>query len=91
MTGTAKRVRVTGQVQGVGFRAWTKMRASLLGLDGWVRNEPDGSVAALICGDAEKVERMLAVFRDGPPGSSVSEVVVEDVPPETTDGFEIRH
>ena len=91
MTDVAKLVRVSGRVQGVGFRAWTKMRAFRLGLDGWVRNEPDGSVAALICGDAEKIERMLADLRDGPLGSDVSEVVAEDVSSEPAEGFEIRH
>ena len=90
MTRTAKLVRVTGLVQGVGFRAYTRARASDFGLDGWVRNESDGSVAALICGDSERVELMLEALREGPRGSMVSEVAAEDARPEATQGFEVR-
>ena len=49
------RVQITGRVQGVGFRAWTRSRSRAFGLAGWVRNEPDGSVSALIQGETEKV------------------------------------
>ena len=50
--GSAVRVRITGRVQGVYFRGWTRDEAARLGLDGWVRNEADGSVTALIAGPA---------------------------------------
>ena len=46
----AVRVRIAGRVQGVNFRAWTRDEAERLGLDGWVRNEADGSVTALLAG-----------------------------------------
>lgn len=67
-------VRITGRVQGVGFRAWTREEAERLGLTGWVRNEPDGSVLALIAGPAASLSQMLERFRLGPPGASVSGV-----------------
>lgn len=71
-------VRITGRVQGVCFRAWTSDEAQSLGLAGWVRNERDGSVTALIAGPETAVETMLHRFWEGPPGASVSTVVSED-------------
>jgi len=67
-------VRITGRVQGVSFRIWTRDEALKLGLAGWVRNEPDGSVAALIAGPDAAVSTMLDRFRQGPAGASVSGV-----------------
>ena len=77
MSGRAVTVRVTGRVQGVGFRYWTAQQARELGLAGWVRNEPDGSVAALLGGSDEAVADMLARLRQGPRGAVVSDIAVE--------------
>lgn len=52
-------VRISGRVQGVGFRIWAKRQAERLGLNGWVRNERDGSVSSLISGPDEAVTSML--------------------------------
>jgi acylphosphatase len=79
MTGTdirAIRVRITGRVQGVGFRAWTRRQAERRGLAGWVRNEPDGSVAALIAGPRAAVEAMVGLLHAGPPGAAVAGVEI---------------
>ncbi len=73
----ALHVRVTGVVQGVGYRAWAEQAASARGLNGWVRNRRDGSVEAVIAGDDAAVDEMLAAFRVGPPGSEVDEVISE--------------
>ena len=82
-------VGVTGRVQGVGFRAWTEDRARAHGLSGWVRNEPDGSVAVCLSGPAEAVEAMLAELREGPRFSRVE--TVEVAPAERPDaGFRVR-
>ena len=70
------RVRVGGKVQGVSFRAWTRAESEALGLDGWVRNEEDGSVSALLCGPADAVETMLQRLREGPRAAAVDEVAV---------------
>ncbi len=84
------RVLVRGSVQGVFFRAETRDRARSLGLSGWVRNEPDGSVAAEFEGDEERVESMVEWCRRGPGGALVQDVEVAWVEPEGGDGFAIR-
>jgi acylphosphatase len=71
------RVRVTGRVQGVFFRAETRDRARSLGIAGWVRNAEDGSVEALFEGEGEKIESMLAWCRRGPAGAYIDAVDVE--------------
>jgi acylphosphatase len=75
--GRALLVSITGRVQGVSFRFWTQGEAERLGLCGWVRNEPDGSVKALIAGSDAAVETMLEAFWQGPRGAIVSDVVAE--------------
>ena len=71
---TTIRARVTGRVQGVSFRAWAQGEAQALGLDGWVRNEPDGAVTAVISGPAERVARMLEALKAGPRAARVASV-----------------
>jgi acylphosphatase len=70
-------VRVSGRVQGVSFRIWTLEEAEKLGLSGWVRNEDDGSVKALIAGPEAAVAAMLGRFWEGPVGAMVSDVATE--------------
>ncbi|MGK9050103.1 acylphosphatase [Neorhizobium petrolearium] len=67
-------VRITGRVQGVSYRIWTRNEATRLGLAGWVRNEEDGSVTALVAGPDAAVSAMIERFWRGPPGASVSGV-----------------
>lgn len=66
--------RVTGRVQGVGFRAAAVRQAHLLRVRGWVRNADDGSVEVMIQGPHEQVDRMLSWLHVGPPGARVDEV-----------------
>ena len=75
----AMTARISGRVQGVGFRAWMQTEAGKLGLTGWVRNEDDGSVTALIVGPHAAVSAMMEKLRSGPPGASVSGVASEKV------------
>ena len=77
------RLRITGQVQGVGYRIWMTRTAASLGLRGWVRNRTDGSVEALVTGSPEAVAAMLEASRQGPRGAHVVQVVVT---PEADDG-----
>ena len=81
------RVRISGRVQGVWFRAWTKQQATALGLDGWVRNCVDGNVAALFAGPDEAVNAMIVQCRDGPPLAFVSSISSEQDEPPKESGF----
>lgn len=75
---------ITGRVQGVGFRAFARESGRRHGLAGWVRNEPDGSVAALVSGPAAAVDAMIDTLRRGPPSSRVDSV--SQTPAAPTDG-----
>lgn len=86
-----RRLVVTGKVQNVFYRAWFTERATVLGLDGWVRNRVDGAVEAVVQGPPEMVEQLVALAREGSPASRVADVTVSnDPPPETLTGFEQR-
>ena len=69
-------VTVYGTVQGVAFRASTRHEASRFGINGWVRNLPDGTVEALFEGEKKAVEQILTWCRQGPPGAHVSNVQI---------------
>ena len=81
------RLRITGRVQGVGYRAWALQMASRLGLRGWVRNRSDGSVEALVIGEDDAVARMIEACREGPFGARVSAVAVSDADDDGSVGF----
>jgi acylphosphatase len=86
------KVRIRGRVQGVGFRAWTVQEAQRLGLKGTVRNEPDGSVSAVISGARAAVESMVERLRTGPRGARVTDVEAEIVVLDSVpNGFVIQH
>lgn len=79
---TAIKARVTGRVQGVGFRAGTIARAREAGLAGWVRNESDGSVTVWVQGAAVAVEGFCLWLHRGPPLARVETVRQEVVVPD---------
>lgn len=85
----ARHVRVSGKVQGVFFRAWTKEQANELGIHGWVRNCPDGSVEAHLEGDEADVRQIIERLGRGPPSAQVSNVEVQDVEPEDFHHFAV--
>ena len=66
------RIRLTGRVQGVGFRWFTRRAAQELGLKGRVRNLPDGRVEVEAAGDSERLDAFRERLRQGPPGSRVA-------------------
>jgi acylphosphatase len=67
-------VRVVGVVQGVGFRWFVRERARRLGLAGWVRNLPDGSVEVAASGADEQIAALRAEIQRGPPGAAVDQL-----------------
>lgn len=67
-------VRVTGHVQGVGFRAAAVRQAHALEITGWVRNNPDGSVEAVVQGPHDQVDLMLSWLLAGPRDARVAAV-----------------
>ena len=75
----ALRLKISGQVQGVFYRAWTVAEATKRGLDGWVRNRSDGSVEAVISGPSSKVDELVAACRIGPPRAQVNRIDVGEV------------
>ena len=85
-----RHVRVSGSVQGVFYRAWAQAEARELGISGWIRNCPDGSVEAHLAGEEEDVARMIERMRRGPSNARVQEVTVEDAAPEGVGRFELR-
>ncbi|WP_101067617.1 acylphosphatase [Roseovarius salinarum] len=88
---SAVHARVTGQVQGVSFRAWTQATAEGLGLGGWVRNTDDGAVEAVFRGPSDRVQQMTDLLYEGPAAAAVTQVELDPV--EAVDeapGFEIR-
>lgn len=85
---------VTGRVQGVFYRAFTREAARALGLSGWVRNLADGSVELQVAGAPEKLAELERRLRRGPPASAVEILSREPAPAEadvTTADFEIRY
>ena len=86
----AVRVVVHGRVQGVFFRASTRDLAHRLGVTGWVRNDPDGTVTAHLEGDA--ADEVVTWIRDGgPEDAHVTSVDTTDVADEGHSQFRVRH
>ena len=84
---TARRAIVRGRVQGVGFRFYAERAARELGILGWVRNLPDGTVETLADGDDEAVQRYMERLRKGPLGSRVDAVDVSEAAAEASAGL----
>jgi acylphosphatase len=87
----ARQYLVTGRVQGVGFRFFTRALAAREGVHGWVRNLDDGRVEISAEGEAEALERFERSIRQGPRGSRIDQVEVSDLGATGSDtGFDIR-
>lgn len=91
MNPVTRHLRITGRVQGVGYRWSMAQQAQALGITGWVRNRRDGSVEALACGPAAAVQALVDWARRGPVMARVEGVTVTEVAiGETMAGFEQR-
>lgn len=85
-----RRFLVTGQVQGVFFRASTQQKATQLGLTGWVRNLRDGGVELVACGEEAALKRLEQWLWQGPRHAHVENVTVLDSVTESHAGFSVR-
>jgi len=85
-----KRLVVHGAVQGVFFRDTARRRARALGVAGWVRNCPDGTVEAVVEGEPDGVDAMVRFCQEGPEGARVDRVDEHDEPPEGLERFDVR-
>lgn len=87
----AYRIKVTGRVQGVFFRASTKEKADQIGIEGWVRNERDGSVLIEAEGEEEQMKQFVEWCRRGSSASQVDDVSVEEIERSGFTSFVIAH
>jgi acylphosphatase len=85
------RAIVHGRVQGVFYRDTCRRVATDLGVAGWVRNRPDGTVEVVAEGERDAVDRLLAWCRTGPPSARVDRVEIADEPSVGESGFRVRH
>lgn len=81
---------ISGKVQGVSFREYTRRRAQALQLTGWVRNLPDGRVETTAYGSATAIQDFIDWLWEGSPAAQVSEVWWEEVPLENDTDFRVR-
>jgi len=87
---TAVHIKIRGLVHGVSFRSSMAQLASDLGVRGWVRNMPDGTVEAFLEGDERKVRRVLDWAKFGPPRARVDKLEVEPATPRNHRDFRIH-
>lgn len=80
MSTTGAEIRISGLVQGVGYRYFCYTRANALGLTGWVRNAVDGSVSLVVEGDRSLIESLIDELKTGPRHASVDDVRVKWIP-----------
>ena len=84
---TTVRLRITGEVQGVGYRIWATRTAAALGLRGWVRNRVDGSVELLATGPSQAVADFVETCRRGPRAAHIAAVTASDAEDDGSRGF----
>lgn len=94
MDQSKKHVRLSGRVQGVGFRHFTKQNAKQLNVNGWVKNLPDGDVEAVFVGKEDDVLQMIEKMKEGPRSARVDDLSVDektDKLDESFSGFSVRY
>ena len=85
MSDVVRQVTIRGEVQGVGFRYWTRRTATARGLQGWVRNRRDRTVEAVFAGPEQAVADMIRLCRRGPDAAWVDSVVEQPAEPDALD------
>jgi len=84
------RVVVSGRVQGVWYRESTRREADTHAVDGWVRNNPDGTVEAVLEGPRDSVDKVVTWMRTGPRQAEVTNLALAEEPPTGEPGFTVR-
>lgn len=84
-------ITVHGRVQGVGFRWYTVQTANRLGVTGWVRNKPDGTVEVEATASKPTLDTFTHALRDGPTMSRVTQVQVAKAAYQAHAGFEVKY
>jgi acylphosphatase len=84
-------LRVSGLVQGVNFRSYTRSKAQELGVNGWVRNLPGGGVEAVLEGDRKKVGELISLMKSGPSGAMVSGMELSEIKCKGYENFSINY
>lgn len=87
---SARHLIIKGKVQGVFYRVSARKAARELGIVGWVKNMPDGSVEAYISGKDQELDDFVAWCRKGPPDATVSDIIITTAPTITINDFTIR-
>ena len=87
----AVHVRVSGRVEGVYYRAFTRDKAIALGVKGWVRNVPGGGVEAVLEGERKQVGELLKSMKSGPTGSLVLGMGLSELEAKGYEDFEIEY
>lgn len=85
-----KHIFISGRVQGVGFRAFTRKEASSRGIKGWVKNLADGRVEIKIKGEREDIKNMIKRIKEGPSFARVDDIEISNEEIENFDRFEVR-
>lgn len=80
---------ISGRVQGVNYRYYTRQQAQKLGVNGWVKNLHDGRVEAFFEGNPETVEKMVKWCEKGSPSAVVNEVLTQEKIPQNLQDFKI--
>ncbi|MDP5291786.1 acylphosphatase [Oceanimonas sp. CHS3-5] len=88
MTVIAKKIWVSGRVQGVSFRYYTQCEAERLGVNGYARNLPDGRVEVLAEGELASVRQLLNWLHTGPDTAQVTGLQEDEIAPTGLHGFE---
>jgi len=94
MDQSKKHIRISGRVQGVGFRHFARQNAHNLDVKGWVKNLSDGDVEAVLTGNKDNVLVMLEKLKQGPRMARVDDLSVDEeneALQESFDGFSVRH
>jgi acylphosphatase len=87
---TTRRYRISGRVQGVGFRWFVEREATRIGVSGWVRNLDDGRVEVLATGSKKQLGELLARLYQGPRAAEVRGIEESEAEPSGGAGFSIR-